>query len=188
MRRSLATRAAAAAHSRFFLCALAAMLSLAVPLSPLRAAFNVTGDVEPASPTTWTSYTSGYVGNTADGTLTVDSGNLLSSSVLIGANSGVAGTVTLTGTGSTWTYGPYSSLYVGNYGSGTLNISGGAAVSNGYRVHRLLFRLDRCGDGQRRRLDMDQLIPICRQLWQRDAEHHWRRHCGQFRRLHWQQC
>ena len=44
----------------------------------------------------------------------------------------MAGTVTLTGTGSTWTYGPYSSLYVGNYGSGTLNISGGAAVSNGY--------------------------------------------------------
>ena len=46
----------------------------------------------------------------------------------IGCTSGSTGTVTVDGTGSTWTNS--GDLYVGYYGNGTLNITGGGAVSN----------------------------------------------------------
>ena len=76
-----------------------------------------------------------------------------------------------------------AALYVGNSGSGTLNITGGGTVSNTYRLHRLQFRLDGRGDGGRHRLEMDQQRrPLRRQLRQRDAEHHRRRGRQQYRR------
>ena len=40
--------------------------------STLRGAFTTTGDVEPVDPAGWKSGTTGYVGRTADGSLTVD--------------------------------------------------------------------------------------------------------------------
>ena len=72
----------------------------------------------------------------------------------IGTVSGSTGVVTVAGTGSTWTNS--GDLYVGNSGNGTLNITGGGAVSNTQRLHRLQFRLDGHGDGGRNRLDVDQ--------------------------------
>ena len=105
-----------------------AVMVLAGPLPTLHAAFTVSGDVEPANPPTWTSSTLGYVGKTANGSLTVDSGDdLLSSYGWIGYGSGKTGAVTVDGTGSTWTNN--SLLYVGYSGNGTLNLSGGGAVT-----------------------------------------------------------
>ena len=93
------------------------------PLPLLRAAITPLGDVEPANPTTWTSSTYAYIGNTANGTLTVNGGsNLLSNTAFIGYNNGVTGMATVDGIGSTWT--GYN-LYVGNFGIGTATISGG---------------------------------------------------------------
>ena len=89
---------------------------------PLRAAVTPSGDVEPA-PTTWTSSTTGYVGNTANGTLTVNGGSGVSSDyTYLGYNIGVTGVATVDGSGTTWNDG--SSLRVGYNGSGTLNITG----------------------------------------------------------------
>jgi T5SS/PEP-CTERM-associated repeat protein len=114
----------------FRLCALFALvLFFAGPFSSARAAITVTGNVSPANPSTWTSSTTGYIGNTAAGTLTDNGSRLLSSTGYIGYGSGASGVVNVSGTGSTWTNG---GLYVGNSGSGTLNITGGGAVSSGF--------------------------------------------------------
>ena len=114
---------------------LLAALFLAGPLSTARAAVTWTGNVDPADPTTWTSSTTGYIGRTADGTLTVNSDSvpnslhdLYSSYGYIGYNSGSTGEVDVGGAGSTWTNGSY--LYVGSSGRGTLNVTGGGAVSS----------------------------------------------------------
>ena len=114
------------------------LLLLLVPLAfSLPAAFagvSYTGDVSPdpiANP--WTSSTNGRVGDTSDGTLTVNGGyGLLSSSGYIGYASGATGTATISGAGSTWTNS--HDLYVGQFGSGTLKISNAGSVSsaNGY--------------------------------------------------------
>ena len=78
----------------------------------------------------WTSSTTGYIGNTAAGTLTVDGGSDLSSATgYIGYRNGTTGKVTVSGTGSAWTNN--SSLYVGDYGSGTVSITGGGTASSG---------------------------------------------------------
>ena len=68
---------------------------------PAHAGFTTTGDVEPAGPATWTGLTTSYIGDTADGTLTVNSGSQLTSfTSYIGYGGGVAGTVTIDGTPS----------------------------------------------------------------------------------------
>ena len=86
--------------------------------------------MSPSDPTTWTSSTTGYVGNTGIGTLAVDSGSsLLSSACYIGNNAGATGQVTVDGSGSTWTNSEYTT--VGYYGNGTLNVTGGATVTAG---------------------------------------------------------
>ena len=73
---------------------------LAVAGANANAAFNTWGDVNPTGPSSWTSSTMGYVGDTSNGTLTVDSGSdLLSSSCYIGYNSGVSGTMKVDGAG-----------------------------------------------------------------------------------------
>jgi len=112
------------------------VLSLAGPLSPTRATVSASGDVEP-DPTTWTSSTYGWVGNTTDGSLTVEGGSaLLSYDGYIGYNSGVTGAVTVTGTNpttgasSTWTNS--WEFFVGYGGLGMLTITNGGVVNNLY--------------------------------------------------------
>jgi T5SS/PEP-CTERM-associated repeat protein len=104
-------------------------LSLVCSLSPAHAAFTPLGDVVPAIPPVWTSSTTGYVGKTSAGTLTVNAGSdLLSYYGYIGYGSSTTGTVNITGNGSTWTNG--YSLYIGNSGSGALNVTNGGIVDN----------------------------------------------------------
>ena len=80
------------------------VLSLAGQLPTARAVviFTVSGDVVPSDPSTWTSSTTGYVGKTSVGTLTLTGGTLLARVGYIGYNSGASGTVTVDGSGSTW--------------------------------------------------------------------------------------
>ena len=114
---------------RSILIALFAAFSLVGPLGSVRADITPTGDVEP-DPSTLGSYTTVYIGNTASGTLTVDSGsNLLSGSGCIGNGSTATGLVNLTGSGSGWTIN--GDLCVGNSGSGTLSIASGGSVASG---------------------------------------------------------
>jgi T5SS/PEP-CTERM-associated repeat protein len=111
-----------------FWFALLAAFSLAGPLPSVRAAFTPIGDVEPANPSTWGSTTTGYIGNTASGTLTVDGGSdLVSGTASIGNSSTGSGLVSVTGSGSIWasTY-----LYIGNSGSGALSISAAGSLSS----------------------------------------------------------
>ncbi|HBO44835.1 MAG TPA: hypothetical protein DD670_13070, partial [Planctomycetaceae bacterium] len=99
------------------------------PLATAHAAITWTGNVEPADPTTWDSTTSGYVGKTADGTLTVDGGNdLFTQRASIGNNAGVTGEVTVTGAGSTW-QNSYD-LLIAPTGTGVLEINGGGSVTS----------------------------------------------------------
>jgi len=69
------------------------------------------------------------VGNSGSGILNITNGGQVSnsSSGVLGGSAGATGTVTIDGTGSTWTS---SSLTVGNSGSGILNITNGGQVSN----------------------------------------------------------
>jgi T5SS/PEP-CTERM-associated repeat protein len=120
-------------------------------ISSARAAITPTGDVDPSNPSTWDSSTTGYIGNTASGTLTVDGGSILYSydayignsgsgslsitgggSVsdcygFIGCSPGSSGTVTVSGSGSTWN--SSQDLFLGYLGNGTLAINGGGAVT-----------------------------------------------------------
>ena len=105
-----------------------AAFSAAVPISLARAAITPTGDVSPSNPGSWTTSTTGYIGNTASGTLTVNgSSHLTSGTGSIGNSSTGSGLVSVTGSGSTWasTY-----LYIGNSGSGSLAITSGGSVSD----------------------------------------------------------
>ena len=120
---------------RFLLIIVLAVLSAAMPTSLTCAAITPTGDVSPSNPSSWTSATTGYIGNTASGTLTVDGGSdLLSSYTYIGYSSTAAGVVNVRGTGSTWTNNGYPTealyLQVGYYGGGTLSIADGGNVSS----------------------------------------------------------
>jgi T5SS/PEP-CTERM-associated repeat protein len=105
-----------------------ATVCLPGPLSTVHAAITWTGNVDPTNPSTWTSSTEAYIGKTAAGTLTVNSGTISSSAAYLGYNSGISGSATISGANSQWTNSSY--LYVGNSGSGTLNVTGGGSVSN----------------------------------------------------------
>ena len=108
-----------------------AAIFLAGPVRTARAGITPTGDVEPANPSSWTTSTTGYIGNTASGTLTVDGGSgLISGTGCIGFGSGALGVVNVDGAGSTWINSGI--LYVGNNnnGSGTLSIAGGGTVTD----------------------------------------------------------
>jgi T5SS/PEP-CTERM-associated repeat protein len=92
-----------------------------------------TGNISPALP--WDTYTNGYVGNTANGTLTVNPGAALSSySCEIGFNNGVTGQVTVAGPNATWTnidQIQVGSTPAGYTGVGVLNVQSGGKVTNG---------------------------------------------------------
>jgi T5SS/PEP-CTERM-associated repeat protein len=72
-----------------------------------------------------------WVGISGTGTLTIQNGGTLSNAVLgvLGHNAGSTGTATVDGAGSSWTNS--GDIYVGNFGTGTLTIRNGGAVSNG---------------------------------------------------------
>jgi T5SS/PEP-CTERM-associated repeat protein len=112
------------------------------PLSSARAAITATGDVgaitttgvvDPSDPSTWDTSTTGIVGNTSDGTLTVDSGSsIVSGTAYLGYGSGSSGTATVDGVGSNGasTWNTSGTLYVGYSGSGALNITNGGVVNS----------------------------------------------------------
>ena len=131
MSRFPATCAATSRRSLSFLFSLLAALSLAGPLPYTRAAITPIGNVTPSnpSPPNWDSYTWGYIGNTASGTLTVNSGSHLYSQVAyIGYGSTATGRTNITGAGSSWSNG--YNLNVGYSGSGSLSITNGGSVSS----------------------------------------------------------
>ena len=87
------------------------------------------GDILPADPSVWTSSTTGYIGQSSAGTVTVAGGsNLASGDAYLGFYSGASGLATISGAGSTWTNS--NDLYVSYNGGGTLSIGGGGAVSS----------------------------------------------------------
>jgi fibronectin-binding autotransporter adhesin len=82
---------------------------------------------------TWTNnhYSELSVGHSGVGTLNITGGGAVSNTRgYIGNASGSTGTVTVAGTGSTWTN--YWEFYVGVSGDGTLNITNKGAVSNSH--------------------------------------------------------
>jgi T5SS/PEP-CTERM-associated repeat protein len=100
---------------------LSCALLVALSATTAHAVFITTGDVVYNDPSTWNRYTYAYVGDTSNGTLTVNGGSeLLSAYVGIGVSSGATGTVTLDGSSSTWNNN--GSLDVGVSGNGILNI------------------------------------------------------------------
>lgn len=107
---------------------LASLLAWALSPAPLPAAIVQTGNVSP-NVSTWTSITTGYIGQTSDGSVTVDAGSLLASgNVNLSPHSNSTGTATVTGAGSKWTN--TSELTIGGRGVGSLNIEAGGEVSN----------------------------------------------------------
>jgi T5SS/PEP-CTERM-associated repeat protein len=115
--------------SRVMLPVAVAVLFMA---SGAQAALTETGDVEPTSnPSTWTTSTTAYIGNTANGTLTVTGGSVVASNTsYLGNNSGISGTLNLSGSGSGWNISTvnHNGIYIGNNGTGTLNITNGAGL------------------------------------------------------------
>ena len=128
MIRFLAASAVAAARSTSFWLIFVAAFFLVVPIVPVRGDITPDGDVSPADPSTWTSATVGYIGNTASGTLTVDgTSSLQSGDSFMGYHEGTVGAVNVVGTGATWTNS--GCIYVGSSGSGTLSITNGGNVT-----------------------------------------------------------
>lgn len=110
--------------------AVALAVSCAAPR--LRAGVTTTGDVSP-DPTTSTATTDVYVGNTADGSVTIDAGTtVVSNNSYLGYVPGVNGAVTVTGNGSTWGDGGTGggTFYVGYSGNGTVNIAAGGTINS----------------------------------------------------------
>ena len=120
-------RAATAMRSKSFRLTLLAAISVAASVASARAAITPEGDVSPSDPSTWDYYsTDAYIGNTANGTLTLDAGNRISSHLgYIGYGSAATGVVNISGTNSSWrTYG----VCVGYSGGGTLSLANGGRL------------------------------------------------------------
>ncbi len=102
--------------------------------------YNSTGKVTvTGADSIWNSASGLFVGDRGTGTLIISDGGRVSStptssfsSSFIGFFGGSVGVVTVTGPGSTWANS--GSLCVGDYGTGTLTISGGGYVSNVHSV------------------------------------------------------
>ncbi|MCA9232296.1 MAG: hypothetical protein KDA57_16735, partial [Planctomycetales bacterium] len=106
-------------------------LSTAVVLAAFcqlaQAATVVTGDVTPPLP--WDASTTVFIGNTDIGTLAVDGGSELESSLaVLGYESTATGEATITGAGSHWTA---DGILVGIGGSGKLTVEDGGLVTAG---------------------------------------------------------
>ncbi|QSA95754.1 hypothetical protein [Methylococcus sp. EFPC2] len=125
---------------RFRQVALAAALA-SIMAGPAQAAFVTTGNVISATgitdPANWVPSTIGFVGNTADGRLTIDAGSAGKGELRIGRTTGVTGTLTVDGAGSTYTTGNITaggdqgSGASGNGGTGIVNLThGGSVITN----------------------------------------------------------
>jgi fibronectin-binding autotransporter adhesin len=124
---------AAPLRSILFRFSVLAAFSLVGPLSSIQAAMDATGDVSPLPITSWNSTTTGYIGNTASGTVTVNGGSALSSyCAYLGFGGSTTGVVSVSGAGSKWT--SRFEIYIGNSGSGTLSIAGGGTVNSSINV------------------------------------------------------
>jgi T5SS/PEP-CTERM-associated repeat protein len=102
-------------------------------VAPALAAISTTGDVLPvypsANPDPWNVGDELLVGDLAAGTLLIDSGSdVLSIGGTVGFESLVTGTITVTGTGSTWTNS--QNVALGVFGIGRLEVLDGAQVEN----------------------------------------------------------
>jgi T5SS/PEP-CTERM-associated repeat protein len=118
---------AAGVSRRAFPLVIAAVM-LAAPA--VHGAITSTGNIYPSDPSWWISSADAYVGNTADGSLTVSEGSTIASlHAILGVTSGTTGTATITGAGSSWAMG--NKLYVGLLGNGNLNITSGGTVTTG---------------------------------------------------------
>jgi T5SS/PEP-CTERM-associated repeat protein len=82
------------------------------------------------SGSSWASFSELQVGSSGIGTLTIESGGIVSSEGIasVGTFTGSTGTAVVRGSGSTWT--SHSYLQVGGVGAGTLRIEDGGNVSN----------------------------------------------------------
>jgi T5SS/PEP-CTERM-associated repeat protein/autotransporter-associated beta strand protein len=113
---------------RLFTLGLLALLNGSVA----RAAITLSDDVIPAPPVgdPWDVGGTLSVGETQSGAMTISAGSDVTNTDGFVANmAGSTGTVTVDGTGSTWTNS--GELRMGNFGMGTLNITAGGAVSVG---------------------------------------------------------
>ncbi len=105
-----------------------ALLLLAL-VGSSRAAITTTGDVTP-DPSTTTYSDPLYIGNTADGTMSVDSGSdVLSGDTYLGFAADVTGVATVEGEGSSWYA---TSLNVGLSGNSTIEVSNGGTGGGNY--------------------------------------------------------
>ncbi|MGD0960936.1 MAG: hypothetical protein ABSB19_14115 [Methylomonas sp.] len=113
---------------------IAAAVAGVLSASSAQAAYIETGDVEPlTNPSTWTtgsgSGITDYIGNTANGSLTVNAGSSLNSYAIdLGATSGVTGTLNLDGSGTTW-LDQNGISNIGDGGAGIVNITNGAQAT-----------------------------------------------------------
>jgi T5SS/PEP-CTERM-associated repeat protein len=98
-----------------------------------------TGDVEPSNPTLWTSTTTVNIGRDYSASLTVDGGSDLFLYYASIASFQTVGTVTVKGSGSSWST---TRLYIGSTGKGTLSILDNGLVNVSSRLY-----LDAPGDG-----------------------------------------
>ncbi len=99
-------------------------------VSGAQATITMTGDVEPGTASAWPSAGTIYVGNTANGNVTVNSGSSLSGTsstyVYVGYGAGVTGTVNIDGAGSILNAsGTGTQTWVGDNGAGIVNITNG---------------------------------------------------------------
>lgn len=102
-------------------------------LSAAQADIIATGDVEPDNPSNWNGSTSATIGNTDDGTITINGGsNIETGNGYLGCapdGHNYKGTVTVSGTDTTWNNS--ANFYVGNTTRGELNITDGGEVNSG---------------------------------------------------------
>lgn len=118
-------------HTFLFLLALITFLSfnMAGPLSTVQASIIVDQNVNPDDPATWDTLTQLLVGDTSNGSLTINEGSSVSTYIgLLGGQAGVQGVATITGAGSTWTNS--NDFGVGIRGTGTLYVTDGGVLNN----------------------------------------------------------
>ena len=111
----------------------ALFLVLLVRAAPAQAAISAAGNVQPAypgaNPDPWNVGDGISVGDSTNGTLSITGGSdVLSSGGTAGFEPSVTGTITVSGSGSTWTNS--QSLVLGVFGTGRLEVLAGAQVAN----------------------------------------------------------
>jgi T5SS/PEP-CTERM-associated repeat protein len=132
MRHFYAARALRATRTVGVWLALLAAISVAVQPPSVLAAITPQGDVDPADPTTWTDETTGYVGKTSSGTVTVKGGSkLLSGYAYLGYDRDASGVASLEDAG--WV--SSNEMYVGYSGCGTLSVVHHSAVGTSFSAY-----------------------------------------------------